>query len=507
MAFSLDIRCHSEIGLVRSNNQDSGYVSPTMLVVADGMGGAAAGDLASTVVVKQVARADSHRRGEEMLTLLAGAVSSANDELADLVAWDHSLEGMGTTFCGAMFDGSQLGLVHIGDSRAYLMRDHRLSRMTHDDSWVQSLVDEGRITEAEAAVHPHRSLLLKVLNGQPQHTPDTRLVDLKLGDRLLFCSDGLCGFVSDSQIQRILRDQDLDGSLTQLVAAAHAAGAPDNVTVVLADIVDETPELAAFTPRIIGAAEITAIPDHEVTAQLPIAADLANQSHRPESPAPRRRAPRHAAPAEGTPQLFDSEAEESARYAPIDPETRHRWRPFVITVAIILVAAVAGTFGARAYLDRQYYVGQRAGSVAIYRGVPDSLLWFNLSSVAEDTDIKVDDLPGLYRARVQNTIGVDSLDSARATVAELRDGADHCIALRARATPTPAPATPGASGSPRPGGSTASPRAGARATSTVSVSPSPGSTASEPVTASAPTTSSPTSGVSSLPRVTEDDCS
>ncbi|MDN6557532.1 MAG: protein phosphatase 2C domain-containing protein, partial [Acidipropionibacterium acidipropionici] len=264
MVLSLDIRSHSEIGLVRKNNQDSGYVSPTMLVVADGMGGAAAGDLASTVAVRQVARADSHRTGEEMLEVLAGAVSAANDELADLVTWDHSLEGMGTTFCGVMFDGTQLGLVHIGDSRGYLYRDGNLKRMTHDHSWVQSLVDEGRITESEAAVHPHRSLLLKVLNGQPQHTPDTRLVDVHEGDRLLFCSDGLCGFVPDHVISEILGQESLDDAMALLITEAHAAGGSDNITIVLADVVAQDDALDAVEPKIIGAAAFTAVPEHEV---------------------------------------------------------------------------------------------------------------------------------------------------------------------------------------------------------------------------------------------------
>ena len=188
MTFSLNTRSHSEIGLVRKNNQDSGYVSATMLAVADGMGGAAAGDLASTVAIDHISAADAHREGEDMLTTLAGAVAAANDDLADLVAWDASLDGMGTTFCGAMFSGTQLGLVHIGDSRAYLLRNGQLSRLTHDHSWVQSLIDEGRITPQEAAVHPHRSLLLKVLNGQAQHSPDASLVDVRQGDRLLFLS-------------------------------------------------------------------------------------------------------------------------------------------------------------------------------------------------------------------------------------------------------------------------------------------------------------------------------
>ena len=259
MAFSLDIRCHSEIGLVRRNNQDSGYVSPRMLVVADGMGGAAAGDLASTVAVRHVAKADrrfsgegspARPQGEEMLTVLSGAVADANDELADLVAWDSSLEGMGTTFCGAMFSGTQLGIVHIGDSRGYLLRQGRMKRMTHDHSWVQSLIDDGRITPEEAAVHPHRSLLLKVLNGQPQHIPDTQIVDLRLGDRILFCSDGLCGLVNDDTIGEHLNTTNLDDVVDLLTTDAHAGGGTDNITIVVAEVVEADPNLDASEPHI-----------------------------------------------------------------------------------------------------------------------------------------------------------------------------------------------------------------------------------------------------------------
>ena len=182
MAFSLCTQAHSEIGLVRKNNQDSGYFSPTMLLVADGMGGAAAGDLASTVAVKAIEKADRRLQGEAMLEALAGTLAKANDQLADLVAHNHRLEGMGTTVTGVMFDGEQLGMVHIGDSRGYRLRDGKLEQLTRDHSWVQSLVDEGKISEEEAATHPHRSLLLKVLNGQPTHTPDVEMVDVHLAN-------------------------------------------------------------------------------------------------------------------------------------------------------------------------------------------------------------------------------------------------------------------------------------------------------------------------------------
>ena len=186
-----------------------------------------------------------------MLEVLAGAIRQANDRIADLVEADYSLEGMGTTVTGALFDGSQLGLAHIGDSRAYLLRDGRLERLTHDHSWVQSLVDDGKISPEEAAVHPHRSLLLKVLNGQPANDPDLTMVDVRAGDRLLFCSDGLCGLVDDPEIAVGLAMPDLEDALRHLVDEALDEGGIDNITVILADVLDDVP---AGDPTTIGAA-------------------------------------------------------------------------------------------------------------------------------------------------------------------------------------------------------------------------------------------------------------
>ena len=165
MTLQLKYAAHSEIGLIRKNNQDSGYASPHLLVVADGMGGAAAGDLASAVAIDAIRKIENPTKGDQMLEVLVGAIDAANTKIAELVEADDSLEGMGTTLTGVMFDGVEFGLVHIGDSRGYLYRDGQLERLTHDHTWVQSLVDEGKISESEAALHPHRSLLLRVLNG------------------------------------------------------------------------------------------------------------------------------------------------------------------------------------------------------------------------------------------------------------------------------------------------------------------------------------------------------
>ncbi len=188
MTFSLRFAAHSEVGRIRKNNQDSGYASPTMLLVTDGMGGAAAGDLASAVAAQEAARSDQRAAdGEEMLERMAGMIARANTKLTELIEEDLELDGMGTTFCGAMFNGTQFGLAHIGDSRGYLLRDGELTQLTHDHSWVQSLLDDGKITPEQAATHPHRSLILKVLNGQVEFEPDLDVLKAQ-GGRPFPCS-------------------------------------------------------------------------------------------------------------------------------------------------------------------------------------------------------------------------------------------------------------------------------------------------------------------------------
>src|SRR4029453_1459168 len=238
MTLQLKYVTHSEIGLIRKNNQDSGYASPHLVVVADGMGGAAAGDLASAVAIDTIRKIDAPTTGEQMLEVLASAIHQANDKIAELIESDFSLEGMGTTVTGAIFDGTQLGLAHIGDSRAYLLRDGHLERLTHDHTWVQSLVDDGKISESEAALHPHRSLLLKVLNGQPTNDPDLTMVPVVPGDRLMFCSDGLCGLIGAHVIASPLPLPDLNDAAERLVVESLHEGGIDNITVIVADVVE-----------------------------------------------------------------------------------------------------------------------------------------------------------------------------------------------------------------------------------------------------------------------------
>lgn len=423
--YSLRFAARSEVGRVRKNNQDSGYASPTLIAVADGMGGAAAGDLASAVAVRELASSDTRYEGEEMLEALAGALSRANDVLCALVAADPMLDGMGTTVCGAMFSGTQLGLAHVGDSRGYLLREGNLIRLTHDHSWIQSLIDEGRLTPEQAETHPHRSLLLKVLNGQPAHTPDVELIDVYEGDRVMFCSDGLCGLVHDDEIADLLGQDDLDQALTDLVDAANQAGGPDNITVVLADVVPQSDELDSREPLIVGAATEREIPDPDSS---------------PSSPG----FPAVAPPADSA---------EDERYAPHHGKFRWASTAFIVIVALLLVGA--GGWITDSYARTKYFVGANGEVVAIYRGLPGDLLGFRLNEVVADQKTKVKDLPVYHQDLVRRGISVESFGKAEETVAELAAKAERCLLIRKqRQEPSE---TPGAATTPSPGASPSDP--------------------------------------------------
>ena len=436
MALTLRVVSHSEIGLVRKNNQDSGYATPHLLVVADGMGGAAAGDLASAVAVDTLMHLDSAQvSGPAMLETMAAAVASANDRIADLIDADVALDGMGTTVTAALFDGAELGLVHIGDSRAYLYRDGRLERLTHDDSWVQSLVDEGKISEDEAAVHPHRSLLLKVLNGQSSSEPALRLVEVRAGDRLMFCSDGLCGLVDDPEIGGLLALPDRADALDALVGAARAEGGVDNITVLVADVVEHGPGVSAVedaatpvevdTRVVLGAAAERSIPaaagEPTVRVAQP-AAEPVTDAAGPATPGP--------------PPPRPTAAEDEARYDPRPPARRRFVRP-LLGVLVVLLVVGAGLGTAYAWTRTQYYVGVAGEKVAIYRGLSDGLPGIPLSTLYEVQPLTVAELPPYYQEKVRGAIDVSSLGAARDTVDELREAAARCAATAPKPTPRP----------------------------------------------------------------------
>lgn len=214
----------SDVGRVRKDNQDSGYAGPWLLTVCDGVGGAARGDIASGTAVQQLRRLDEDPPGEltpdDLLGRVAGALHRAHDRIGEIVDDDPALNGTSTTATVLYFDGQRVGVGHIGDSRAYLYRAGEISQLTHDHTFVQSLIDEGRISEAESRVHPHRNLILKALDGVHEAEPDLFLADLQTGDRLLVCSDGASGVLDDARLADVLSTGTPD------YAAVERAGQP-----------------------------------------------------------------------------------------------------------------------------------------------------------------------------------------------------------------------------------------------------------------------------------------
>ena len=248
----------SDVGRVRRDNQDSGYAGPHLLVVADGVGGSARGDVASSSTVEVLRRLDTPP-GNDILGALAGAIHLSHDRIAGLVAENPEIEGTSTTVTAAIFDGTQLGVGHVGDSRGYLLRDGTLSQLTTDHTFVQSLIDEGRITEDEARVHPHRNLILRAVDGVHEPEPDVFTLEVALGDRILLCSDGCSGVLTDEDLARLLGDGTPDHAAVSLISASLDAGSSDNVTVVVADLVED-----------LGSTNGTYIGHQRVTAPTPV---------------------------------------------------------------------------------------------------------------------------------------------------------------------------------------------------------------------------------------------
>lgn len=241
----------SDVGRVRQGNEDAAYAGPRLLAVADGMGGHVGGEVASSAAVATVATLD-HERHADLVAAAEAGLRKANQRLRELVEQDPSLTGMGTTLTMMLWEGPRVALVHIGDSRAYLLRDGDLYQITYDHTLVQTLMDDGRITPEEAARHPHRSILLQVLDGGDTIDPDLSLRDAEIGDRYLLCSDGLSGVVEADRLRHVLAEvDDLGEVVRRLIDMACEAGGPDNITCVVAEVVEGA---GSETPVVVGSA-------------------------------------------------------------------------------------------------------------------------------------------------------------------------------------------------------------------------------------------------------------
>jgi serine/threonine protein phosphatase PrpC len=239
MTLALRYAVRSDVGLLREGNEDSAYAGPHLLAVADGMGGHAAGEVASAATIITISALDDDRRGADLVDALADAVVAANMRLHQLISADPAIEGMGTTLTALLWADGYAALGHIGDSRAYLLRNGQFAQITHDHTLVQSLVDEGKITEDDVATHPHRSLLLRALDGRTVAEPDLIPIETLPGDRYLLCSDGLSGVVTEHTLHMTLSSvMDPDKAALQLVDLALRGGGPDNITCIIADVID-----------------------------------------------------------------------------------------------------------------------------------------------------------------------------------------------------------------------------------------------------------------------------
>jgi protein phosphatase len=249
--FKFTYGAQSHVGLVRDNNEDSGFAGPYLQLVADGVGGAAAGEVASATTAYVVSAMAAAGTDADLVALLRSAVQQSAQQLRRGVTEDQARAGMATTLTAIAIQGTRFALAHVGDSRAYLWRNGELSRLTVDHTYVQALIDEGKLTREEAAVHPYRSAVLRSIDGEHQPEPDVFWVELELNDRLLVCSDGLTDLVPEPQIGELLSVEDPDLASGALVAAALERGGKDNVTCLVADVADG-PALCA-DGRLLGA--------------------------------------------------------------------------------------------------------------------------------------------------------------------------------------------------------------------------------------------------------------
>ncbi|MBM6700325.1 serine/threonine-protein phosphatase [Bifidobacterium pullorum subsp. saeculare] len=451
----------SDVGTVRSNNQDSSFAGERLVAICDGMGGHAGGDTASTIAIRSLAhieRDDDQSDVAAVARMMETSVMAAHDAIVGKARRERKLAGMGTTVTAVALVGAHWVLAHIGDSRAYLLRDGVLSRITQDHSYVQHLIDTGRITESEAKSHPQRNVVMRVLGDfDIDPHPDVSIRRAHPADRWLLCSDGLSGVLEDGTIAEVMTSVSDQGECAQrLVSMALKAGSTDNVTAVIADATlaldADAFDLPHQTPLVGGAA----------SASLEPIADIVNE---PVATAPALRA--EDSPATRAAQLIqDSQPEpEVARVAqpaadreadgerdtpdtgeipvvqksdgritddPNDPEVakaihheqaeerrndrrrRLRRRIVAIVAVVVALAALAGAaFGAYRWSQSRYYLGEADGRVVIYQGVPTNLFGLELSHEVERTSIRTANLPDAWRQELEHGIMRDTLDQAR----------------------------------------------------------------------------------------------
>ena len=418
MTISLRYAARSDVGLVRASNQDSGYAGPHLVVLCDGMGGPAGGDIASAVAIEHLVPldADSHQAGE-LLGLLREAVQQAHTELVTLSASNPDLSGLGTTCIAIMRSGNKLAMIHVGDSRAYLLRDGELTQVTTDHTFVEYLVETGRLTREQARRHPQRSVLLRVLgDAEGDVQLDESIREAVPGDRWLLCSDGLSGPVTGETIAEVLSGvEDPGQAADQLIDLALRAGGPDNVTAVIVDVVEDEHQ-PQTDPQMVGsAANRRARLEHAASGDSPATPATEADALAASTPAAKAAALVASLEESDDDQSAPEQADAIAEEVRTQKVKRKRKRRQSLVATALLVLALAGSvlLGYR-WTQTQYYVTITDGKIAIYQGVPQQIGPITFSHLVETYDEPaLDDLDDLMRERLTGTVTQPSLGAAR----------------------------------------------------------------------------------------------
>lgn len=470
MTLKLNYIAASDRGLVRQNNEDSALASPHVLVLADGMGGHAAGEVASQLMVTQMQKLNKHPEDNDMLALLGASAEDANNAIAAHVAEHPETEGMGTTLTALMFNGRQFGVCHVGDSRGYRLRDGKLEQITKDDTFVQSLVDEGRLDPEDVSSHPQKSLILKAYNGRDVE-PGLYMLDARPGDKLLLCSDGLSDPVTASTIEAAMGYGTIQEITQRLIELALRSGGPDNVTIVMAEVVEDSTQGLPTEPILAGAiAGEAPEPTHPDSAASRAAALnraamnggvlSAGGAKAAAGEQPGKAKPQQIMPgsAQDTAELPHDEAAAGSGGAGAgaasaggsggagDDNHGKSRRGLKGIVALIVLAGLvlAGIFGGKAYTDSRYYVAQAAETRAmtIEQGVDINIFGRALHKTYQNACInaagdlqlsqadctgdylpfKVTDLPESERGAVDH-IGSGDYNTIQAELSQLSDKA------------------------------------------------------------------------------------
>ncbi len=471
MTLALRYAVRSDVGLLREGNEDSAYAGPHLLAIADGMGGHAAGEVASAVAISALAGLDEEVPVSNLLELLSAAVASANATLHEMSTQDPSVEGMGTTLTAMLWSGSTVALCHIGDSRAYLLRDGEFYQITHDHTLVQSLVDDGRLSPEQAHTHPQRSLVMRALQSSTDAEPDLSVREAVVGDRYLLCSDGLSDVVSEQTMQKtLMKFSDPEEAVNQLIDLAIRGGGPDNITCIVADVVDTAAEPGAATNAfvIVGAASNgdgrprlrsdspaarasqlthpglqTAVRPQTAGGPVTTAAPPDGTSRSGVATQPGRAARAATATQPGMVAGLEPEPDDTDTAG--TPSGRRRWPLVTSILAVLVIVIAAGGYAAWRYTQSQYYVGTDGHQVIIFRGVDEQVAGLSLSSVYQRTGIPIAHVTANDLPQVKSTITADSLTGAKQIVVNIQHAYTCQVATAALAkweANKPAPVKP-----------------------------------------------------------------